>query len=205
MVSEEIPKYNSLSTPRDMPFCGHRTLSQFHYTNMTPQSNHISGWLASYDLRFSSKVLSSKKNSTMKKTALFLLLITGSFLSGYTFHTFVNQEELVNTKKVTGIGGIFFKCKDPNSVREWYQKNLGLHTNQYGSVFEWYQGSDSTKKGFTQWSPFADKTKYFLPSTKDFMINYRVENLEALARELKNNDVIITDSVETFEYGKKIT
>ena len=62
--------------------------------------------------------------------------------------------------------------------------------------------ADSTKKGFTQWSPFTDKTKYFEPSTKDFMINYRVENVEALIEELKKNGVTVVDTIETVEYGK---
>lgn len=105
-------------------------------------------------------------------------------------------------KKVTGIGGIFFKCKDPNKMKEWYQKNLGLNTNEYGAVFEWHQGADNTKKGFTNWSPFKESTKYFDPSTKDFMINYRVENLEALVAELEKNGVTILDSIETYDYGK---
>ncbi|MBS1608439.1 MAG: VOC family protein [Bacteroidetes bacterium] len=105
-------------------------------------------------------------------------------------------------KKVTGLGGIFFKCKDPKKVREWYQANLGLNTNQYGAVFEWRQGVDTTKKGFTQWSPFSEKTKYFEPSTKDFMINYRVDNLTVLVDELKKNGVTITDTIETYDYSK---
>jgi hypothetical protein len=69
-------------------------------------------------------------------------------------------------------------------------------------VFEWYQGSDSTKKGFTQWSPFKETTKYFSPSTKDFMINYRVDNLDELMVSLKKEGVTIIDSVESFDYGK---
>jgi predicted enzyme related to lactoylglutathione lyase len=105
-------------------------------------------------------------------------------------------------KKVTGIGGIFFKCKDPKKMRDWYQIHLGLSTNQYGAVFEWRQGADTTKKGFTQWSPFGEKTKYFEPSTKDFMINYRVQNLVALVQQLKTEGVTITDTIETFDYGK---
>ena len=105
-------------------------------------------------------------------------------------------------KKATGIGGIFFKCKDPNKMREWYQKHLGLNTNQYGAVFEWYQGADSTKKGFTTWSPFAETTNYFEPSAKEFMINYRVENIEELVEQLKKEGVTITDKIETFDYGK---
>jgi predicted enzyme related to lactoylglutathione lyase len=105
-------------------------------------------------------------------------------------------------KKVTGIGGIFFKCKDPELMREWYQKHLGLKTNQYGTVFEWYQGADNTKKGFTNWSPFKEGTTYFEPSTKEFMINYRVENLEALVEELQKEGVTVTDQIERVAYGK---
>jgi predicted enzyme related to lactoylglutathione lyase len=107
-------------------------------------------------------------------------------------------------KKVTGIGGIFFKCKDPDRMREWYKFHLGLITDKYGTNFEWRQGADSSKKGFTQWSPFTETTTYFEPSPKDFMINYRVENLEALVEELKKEGVTITDTIEIFEYGKFI-
>lgn len=105
-------------------------------------------------------------------------------------------------KRVTGIGGIFFKCKDPKKVKDWYQKHLGLNTDHYGTSFEWRQAADPTKKGFTQWSPFADSTNYFEPSTRDFMINYRVENLEALVEELKKEGVSIVDEIESYSYGK---
>ena len=87
-------------------------------------------------------------------------------------------------------------------MREWYQTHLGLITNQYGAVFEWRQGADSTKKRFSQWSPFKETTKYFQPSTKEFMINYRVENLEALVQELKKEGVTVTDTIEKVDYGK---
>lgn len=105
-------------------------------------------------------------------------------------------------RKATGIGGVFFKCKDPQKVRAWYEANLGLNTNKYGAVFEWRQGADSTQKGFTQWSPFNEKTKYFEPSTRDFMINYRVADLVALLEQLKRNGVTVLDTIETVEYGK---
>lgn len=135
--------------------------------------------------------------------AVAAFLIATSFLSGFAFRTILTQRvETQQMKKVTGIGGIFFKCKDPKKLREWYKTHLGLQVNQYGSVFEWYQGADSTKKGFTQWSPFNEKTKYFEPSTKDFMINYRVENMDALIAELQKAGVTITDTVQTVEYGK---
>ena len=105
-------------------------------------------------------------------------------------------------KRVTGIGGIFFKCKDPDQMKEWYKTHLGLDTDQYGTTFEWRQADDPNQKGFTQWSPFSEKTKYFDPSAKEFMINYRVENLEALVELLKKEGVVIVDEIETFEYGK---
>jgi predicted enzyme related to lactoylglutathione lyase len=105
-------------------------------------------------------------------------------------------------RKVTGIGGIFFKCKDAKKISEWYKTHLGMDTNQYGANFEWREVEDPTKTGSTQWSPFDEKTKYFEPSTKDFMINYRVENLEALVAQLQSEGVTIVDKMETYDYGK---
>lgn len=105
-------------------------------------------------------------------------------------------------KKVTGVGGIFFKAKDPKMLTEWYAKNLGLPVNPYGAMFEWFEGFDSTKKARTQWTLFKETTKYFDPSSKDFMINYRVDNLETLVKELKENGVTVVDNIETYDFGK---
>lgn len=140
----------------------------------------------------------------MKKRIFITLSLLASFGLGFAFKSMTTKttNDEPPMKKVTGIGGIFFKCKDPQKVREWYQTNLGLNTNKYGAVFEWRQGDDTTKKGFTQWSPFNEKTKYFEPSTKEFMINYRVENMEALIAELKKNGVTVVDTIQTVEYGK---
>jgi len=140
----------------------------------------------------------------MKKTALLIIAIASSFYLGFAFNALLSKQsnENKNIKRVTGIGGIFFKCKDPKALREWYQTHLGLNTNQYGSVFEWYQGADSTKKGFSQWSPFKETTKYFLPSTKEFMINYRVDHLELLLVELQKEGVTISDTLQSYDYGK---
>ena len=146
----------------------------------------------------------NKQSDNMKKLVILILALATSFGFGFAFKTILtNQSNNQPTiRKVTGIGGIFFKCKDPGKMREWYKTNLGLNTNQYGAVFEWHQGADSTKKGFTQWSPFNEKTTYFEPSTKDFMINYRVENIEALVAGLKANGVTVVDTIETVDYGK---
>ncbi|OOG77198.1 VOC family protein [Algoriphagus sp. A40] len=105
-------------------------------------------------------------------------------------------------KRVTGIGGIFFKVKDPNATKTWYQQHLGLNTDAYGTTFEWRSSENPEKMGFSQWSPMKDDTTYFKPSEKDFMINYRVENLTELVEELKAEGVTILDEIETFEYGK---
>ena len=140
----------------------------------------------------------------MKKVSQTVILIAASFILGFSFKTALSNKKNKTMKKVTGIGGVLFKCKDPKKITAWYQENLGLETNPYGATFEWYEGADSTKKAQTQWTPFPENTKYFEPSAKDFMINYRVENLEALVAELKTNGVTIVDAMETYDYGKFI-
>jgi predicted enzyme related to lactoylglutathione lyase len=104
-------------------------------------------------------------------------------------------------KKVTGIGGVFFKCKDPKKLKDWYNKQLGFTTDDYGAGFHWIQ-ADNKKKGFTQWSPFPENTDYFSPSTRDYMFNYIVDDLEALVAELKRDGVEILDDISVYEYGK---
>jgi hypothetical protein len=96
-------------------------------------------------------------------------------------------------KKVTGLGGVFFKCDNPKEMNEWYAKNLGIATSEYGATFEWRHTDDPEKKGSTAWCTFPDNTSYFNPSTKPFMVNYRVENIVALIEELKQNNVSIVD------------
>jgi len=105
-------------------------------------------------------------------------------------------------KKVTGLGGVFFKCDDPQLMNEWYAKNLGLATSEYGTTFEWRQADDPSKKGSTTWSTFPKDTGYFKPSVKPFMINYRVENIVALVEELKKDNVTVIDEIAEYEYGK---
>lgn len=107
-------------------------------------------------------------------------------------------------KKVTGIGGVFFKSEDPEKIKEWYHENLGLVIDAYGSPFEFRNANDPEEINYLQWSPFKNDTKYFEPSKKDFMINYRVDNLDLLVEELKKNEVTICDEIESFDYGKFI-
>lgn len=105
-------------------------------------------------------------------------------------------------KRVTSIGGIFFKSKDPEKAKEWYSKHLGLETDTYGTTFEWRHADEANKKGFTAWSIFKSDTNYMEPSQNDYMVNYRVENLEELVEQLKIEGVEIVDKIETYEYGK---
>jgi len=112
------------------------------------------------------------------------------------------NKDLSDYKKVTGVGGIFFKSKDPAKLKEWYRKNLGLAVNEYGTMFETRSTDNPSQKKYLQWSLFPEKTKYFLPSEKDFMINYTVGNLDELVKELKLNEVNILDTVESYDYGK---
>ncbi len=105
-------------------------------------------------------------------------------------------------KKVTGLGGVFFKCQNPKDMNEWYAKNLGIAVGNYGATFEWRHEDNPDKKGTTAWSTFPETTKYFNPSTKPFMINYRVENLVELMEELKKANVTIVDAIAEYDYGK---
>lgn len=105
-------------------------------------------------------------------------------------------------KRVTGIGGIFFKCKNPKKTKEWYQKHLGINSGEYGGTFEWRHAEDGRKKGFTAWGPFKDDTDYFHPSKNDFMYNYRVADLVKLLKVLKEEGVEVVGEMEEYEYGK---
>ncbi|MBS1594483.1 MAG: VOC family protein [Bacteroidetes bacterium] len=105
-------------------------------------------------------------------------------------------------KRVTGLGGIFFKCNDPEKVREWYKKHLGIESNQWGGQITFEQREGDTEAPSTVWTPFKADTKYFEPSAKDYMMNYRVADLVALAAVLKEEGVTILDEVSDSEYGK---
>ena len=95
---------------------------------------------------------------------------------------------------------MFFKTKNPKASKDWYKKHLGFNTDDYGCTF-WRKDKDG-KDCSTQWSPFPADTKYYEPSKKDFMFNYRVENLHELLKVLKEEGVTIVDEVQEYEYGK---
>jgi len=106
-------------------------------------------------------------------------------------------------KRVTGIGGVFFKTEDPKKIKEWYGKHLGLPIDDYGASFRWIDiDHKDAAPALTAWSPFKSDTEYFQPSQKPYMFNYRVENLVELLKVLKEEGVQIVGEMQEFSYGK---
>ena len=106
------------------------------------------------------------------------------------------------TPRVTGIGGIFFFSENPKETRAWYQKNLGIEVSEWGAVFEARDVNDPDEVHSMAWTPFKKGSDYFSPSTKEFMINYRVQNMEGLVAKLRENGVNVLDDIAASEYGK---
>jgi predicted enzyme related to lactoylglutathione lyase len=106
--------------------------------------------------------------------------------------------------KVTGVGGIFFKAEDPGKQYEWYEKHLGIAAESDGSgaMFHWRQAENPKEKGMTVWSIFPWESPYFGPETNSFMVNYRVDDLDALLERLAAEGVEIDPKRENFEYGR---
>ena len=105
-------------------------------------------------------------------------------------------------KRVTGVGGIFFKSANPTALKEWYSKHLHIDSGEHGALFQWRQDDDPDKPGCTAWSIFPDDTTYFNPAKRDYMFNYIVENLEELLTALKEEGVQVVGEIEEYPYGK---
>jgi predicted enzyme related to lactoylglutathione lyase len=103
-------------------------------------------------------------------------------------------------QRVTGIGGFFFRSENPKEIKEWYSNHLGLPVDNYGWSFLWRD--ENGNPGRTQWSPMAQNTPYFNPSKKEFMMNFRVADLEDLLKVLQEEGVEIVGEMETYSYGK---
>ncbi|HOZ15722.1 MAG TPA: VOC family protein [Tenuifilaceae bacterium] len=136
--------------------------------------------------------------------ALFALIVGCKTSNTELKQETVNTSEFVRdtTPRVTGIGGIFITSDDPQKTTEWYGKNLGLATDEYGSVFEFRSANNPDEVNYLRWSAFKTGSNYLKPSKKEFMINYRVQNIEGLVRMLRNNGVTILDTIATYDYGK---
>ena len=105
--------------------------------------------------------------------------------------------------RVTGLGGIFFKAKDPDSLRNWYSKLLELPLEDWGGMtFRWRETDQPEREGATAWSLFPASSKYFDPSTSPFMINYRVANLAQVLEQLRSEGCQVDEKVDESEFGK---
>jgi len=102
--------------------------------------------------------------------------------------------------KITGIGGIFFKCVNPTALREWYANVLGMHVNDYGVLFEIQPFQGGSK--YLQLGTFEQKTDYFQPTEKQFMLNFRVDDLHAFLARLQPFGILPMGKIESYEYGK---
>jgi len=106
-------------------------------------------------------------------------------------------------KRVTGIGGIFFKSRNPKELSAWYKTHLGIDVQAWGgAAFRWNGPDNPDGSGTTAWCPFAEDTSYFAPSQAPFMINYRVDDLHALLDVLRAEGVQVEDKIDESEYGK---
>lgn len=116
------------------------------------------------------------------------------------FYSEGKTKSIEDPKRVTGIGGLFFKTDDPEKLKKWYKTHLDFNVDDWGCTFWWKdkKGNDAS----TQWSPFKSDTNYFSPSKKEFMFNYRVKNLKALLAKLKEENVTVIGEIEEYDYGK---
>jgi predicted enzyme related to lactoylglutathione lyase len=106
-------------------------------------------------------------------------------------------------ERVTGLGGVFFKAKDPRALTEWYRTHLGVPVDGDGYVvFRWREEAEPQRIGRTVWSAFSQDTRYFEPSAAPFMINYRVRDLDALLAALRREGIEVDPKVEEGEYGR---
>ena len=104
--------------------------------------------------------------------------------------------------RVTGLGGIFFKAKDPKAMAEWYGRHLGMDIENSMVLFSWRGGKEGKVEGHTVWSIFPGDTKYFGEDGASFMINYRVKDLDLVLAALRKEGVKIVPKVEDSEYGR---
>lgn len=105
-------------------------------------------------------------------------------------------------KRVTGLGGFFFRSKNKEKMNQWYSQHLGIDIKSWGAVFKWRDTDEPEKVCTTSWSIFDQDTDYLDPSTSSFMVNYRVENLVELLKVLKEEGVTVVGEIQEFEYGK---
>ena len=106
-------------------------------------------------------------------------------------------------KRVTGIGGIFFKAKDPAALGAWYKTHLGIDVQSWGgAAFRWSDDSGTPVGGTTAWSLVNADGDSFAPSTSSFVINYRVADLVGLLAALRSEGCNVLEKTDDSEYGR---
>jgi len=107
-------------------------------------------------------------------------------------------------KRVTGSGGIFFTSDNPDALYDWYEKHLGMQRSKTAQAveFEWMEPGEPSRTATTAWALFPRDTTYFKDSRSPFMINYRVEDLDGLLEQLRNEGVTIDPQRENYEFGR---
>lgn len=129
----------------------------------------------------------------MKRTTILLLALAAGCMQASAR----NIKDSTTKAKVTGIGGIFFKTKDPKKTAQWYKDNLGIESDAYGHTFKWYEDKEGKNMGRTVWSPFPETTDYSGNSGQQVMINYRVTHIGLLIEALRKKGVKIVDELKS--------
>ncbi len=104
--------------------------------------------------------------------------------------------------RIVGIGGIFFKCENPDKTKNWYNEHLGIKTDDWGASFVSRKVNKPKENAYLQWSPFKDDSDYFGDRGQQFMVNYRVENIDKLIERLRSEGIKICKEIESYDYGK---
>ena len=105
-------------------------------------------------------------------------------------------------KRISGIGGIFFKAKNPQALAQWYAKHLGFDVQDWGGAQFFWNRSDNGQRAYSVWSPFSESTEYFNPSDKPYMLNLRVDDLDAVLEALREEGCRVLDRTEEIEQGR---
>lgn len=143
------------------------------------------------------QLMTTRKRYTARHRLIVAAIMMALMTIPITAQTMNQDKEPM--KRVTGIGGVFFKCKDPQAMKQWYEKHLGIPQDPYGYTFKWYEQRDSDLVGRTVWSPFPEGTDYFGDPGQQVMINYRVDDIERLVEQLRQEGVTIVDDIQDYE------
>jgi predicted enzyme related to lactoylglutathione lyase len=140
------------------------------------------------------------------KAAAIVAIFTVGFGAGMWATAHARQASSLPAERVSGIGGVFFKARDPKSLAAWYRQALGIDIMTMPGAqfakFPWREREDSSRVGSTAWSLFPGDSKYFAPSSAPFMINYRVRNLDGMLAQLRALGVAVEPKVTDDFNGK---